>query len=142
MGNRPRKPVTTPATRERRVSLRVGVDTYIRVAVVHEPDARKVHGWVRNLSTGGMFVETADPLPIDAPVRVDALARSDGDLIHFKADGWVAYAGPNGLGIQFDDLDEAMQTRLTALIERFDRQSREVSDSPKSGPAPAEPDRD
>jgi len=140
MATRPRKPVTTPATRERRVAVRVTVDTYIRAAVAHEASARKVHGWVRNLSRGGMFVETPDRLPADAPVRVDALARCDGDLIHFKADGWVAYTGPDGLGIQFENLEEAMAARLAALLERFSGPDPRVPPPSGTGSAPPRPE--
>jgi len=139
MGTRPRKPVTTPATRDRRVAVRVGVDTYIRAALTHEASARKVHGWVLNLSPGGMFIQTPDRLPPDAPVRIDALARCGTELIHFKTDGWVARADPGGLGVQFDTLDEQMARRLATLIERFAPQNRPaVSDQPPSDPASAE----
>lgn len=137
MGPRPRKPVTTPATRERRVEVRLSVDTYIRAAVTHEASARKVHGWVLNISAGGLLVETPDRLPPDAPVRIDALARIGAELIHLKADGWVAYADPKGLGVQFDALDDEMARRLAALIERFS--PPEAGEPAPSDPAPAEP---
>lgn len=152
MATRPRKPVSTPASRERRVAVRVSVDTYIRAAVAHEASARKVHGWVRNLSLGGMFVETPDRLPPDAPVAVDALARCGEELIHFKAGGWVAYAGPDGLGIQFEALEEGMAARLATLLERFAGPAQDpgvgdppasdppASTSPPSDPEPAAPD--
>jgi len=140
MGNRPRKPVTTPDTRERRVDVRASVDTYIRAAVTHEDSARKVHGWVRNLSPGGMFVETPDPLPEDARVTVDALARTDGEVVHLKIAGWVAYAGPRGLGLQFDALDDEMARRLAVLLERFAPREPDpgISDSPQVDP-PSDP---
>jgi hypothetical protein len=139
MGTRPRKPMTTPSTRERRVEVRVSVDTYIRAAVTHEASARKVHGWVLNVSAGGLFVQTPDRLPADAPVRIDALARCGEELIHFKASGWVAHADPDGLGVQFDTLDDEMTRRLAVLIERFAPPDRSgVSDPPPSGEASAE----
>jgi hypothetical protein len=142
MAMRPRKPVTTPASRERRVAVRVSVDTYIRAAVAHEASGRKVHGWVRNLSGGGMFVETPDRLPEDAPVRIDALARCGAELIHFKAGGWVAYSGPDGLGLQFEALDEGMAARLATLLERFSGPPPEpgVGGSPTAPPGSGIPD--
>jgi hypothetical protein len=141
MGNRPRKPITTPDTRERRVDVRASVDTYIRAAVTHEDSARKVHGWVRNLGPGGMFVETPDSLPEDARVTLDALARTDGDVVHLKIAGWVAYAGPKGLGLQFNTLDDEMARRLAALIERFAARETDpgISDSPQVDPPPDPP---
>jgi hypothetical protein len=141
MGKRPRKPITTPDTRERRVDVRASVDTYIRAAVTHEDSARKVHGWVRNLGPGGMFVETPDSLPEDARVTLDALARTDGDVVHLKIAGWVAYAGPKGLGLQFNTLDDEMARRLAALIERFAARETDpgISDSPQVDPPPDPP---
>jgi len=119
VGERPKKAVTTPATRERRVGIRVDVDAYIRVALVHATTGRKVHGWVRNLSAGGLFVETREPLAIEEPVVVDALARSGETALHLKVEGWVAYSGPDGMGIQFGPLSPAMAERVADLIERF-----------------------
>jgi PilZ domain len=139
MGTRPRKPVTTPSTRERRVEVRLSVDTYIRAAVSHEASARKVHGWVLNVSAGGLFIQTPDRLPADAPVRIDALARIGEELIHFKADGWVAHADPEGLGVQFDALDDEMARRLAALIERFSPAKPPGVSDPPSGEGSGEP---
>lgn len=139
MATRPRKPVTTSANRERRVAVRVSVDTYIRAAVAHEASGRRVHGWVRNLSAGGMLVDTPDALPPDAPVSVDALARCGDELIHFKAGGWVAYAGAEGLGIQFDVLEEGMATRLATLLERFSGSDPDPGVAPASDPTPTDP---
>jgi hypothetical protein len=119
MGARPRKPVTTPETRERRVGVRVAVDTYIRVAVVHAATGRKVHGWVRDLSQGGLFVEGPDRFEADDAVIVDALARSGENAVHLRAEGWVAYIGRGGMGIQLGPLDPEMAGRLAELIERF-----------------------
>lgn len=120
MGARPRKPVTTPDTRERRVHIRVAVDTYIRVAVEHCGTGRKVHGWVRNLSTGGLFVETPDRFGQDEPVLVDALGRSGETALHLRIDGWVAYVDGTGMGIQFDTLSPEMAGRVAELLARFE----------------------
>lgn len=119
MGQRPRKPVTTPETRESRVPLWKMVDAHIRVAVSHVATGRKVHGWVRNLCAGGLFVEARDPFEPEAPVIVDGLVRSGDRALHLRAGGWVAHSGPGGMGIQFGQLEPEMAVRLGELIERF-----------------------
>lgn len=119
MGARPRRPVSTPATRERRVDIRVTVDTYIRAAVVHGVSGKKLHGWVRNLSVGGLFVETPDRFGKEEPVHVDAMARNGETVVHLKFDGWVAYEGESGMGIQFGEVSAEMAERVSELLDRF-----------------------
>lgn len=101
------------------MDIRVTVDTYIRVAVVHAESAKKVHGWVRNLSAGGIFVETPDRFELDDPVVVDALARADGTAVHLKVSGWVAYVADDGMGIQFAEAEAEMAHRIRELLTRF-----------------------
>lgn len=101
------------------MDIRVTVDTYIRVAVVHGETGKKVHGWVRNLSAGGLFVETPDGFPQDDPVVIDALARADEAVVHLKVTGWVAYSGEDGMGIQFSDESPEMAERIEELLHRF-----------------------
>jgi hypothetical protein len=113
--------VTTAATRDQRVSIRVTVDTYIRAAVVHKTSGVKAHGWVRNLSAGGLFVDSQDTFEADEPVTVDALARAGGAAIHLRVDGWVAYRSPDGVGIQFGYLAPEMAARISELIDLFNR---------------------
>jgi hypothetical protein len=119
MGARPRKPVTTPETREQRISVRVTVDTYIRAAVVHTASGRKAHGWVLNLSPGGLFVSCRDQFDREEAVLVDALARLDGEVVHLRANGWVAYVSDEGMGIQFGHLSPEMAQRLAELIAKY-----------------------
>lgn len=119
MGTRPRKPVTTPETRDQRISIRVHVETYIRAAVVHAASGRKVHGWVRNLSPGGLFVACRDRFDPEEAVTVEALARGDGSVLHLRADGWVAFASEEGMGIQFGHLSPEMARRVADLIALF-----------------------
>ena len=113
--------MTTVATRDQRISIRVTVDTYIRAAVVHKASGIKGHGWVRNLSAGGLFVDSQDTFDADEPVIVDALARAGETAIHLRVDGWVAYRSPEGVGIQFGHLSPEMAERITELIDLFSR---------------------
>lgn len=112
---RPAKPMTTPATRERRASLRVRV----RAAVFLADGAEKVCGWVRNLSTGGMYVETKARFPDETPVVLETLVWEDETPHCLRLAGWVARTDDEGMGIQFDPPDDRTGKLLTHLVQRF-----------------------
>jgi len=69
-------------------------------------------GVARNISPGGMFIETADPLPLGSQVRVSFAARW-GDmtavaevryvchLLGRLADGAPTHAAVRGMGVRF-----------------------------------------
>lgn len=100
MRPRPSKNFATTATRERRAHVRVPIRAAVTVANV----SNRVCGWVRNLSAGGMFVETGEPFPKETEVQVNTLMR-DGDRVHhFRTAAWVAWVSPEGMGLQFDNL--------------------------------------
>jgi hypothetical protein len=131
MGERPRKPVTTPETRAPRVTVRVTMDKHVRAMVVHRPTGHKIHGWVITLGSGGMFVETQEPFQPDEFVIVDALARSGDRALHLRAEGWVVYTLRGGMGIQFGELEPEMADRVAAVMDHYR--------DPESPPDPAWP---
>lgn len=100
MRPRPSKITATSATRERRAHVRVP----IRAAVTVAEGPNQVCGWVRNLSAGGMFVETEEPFARETEVQVNTLMRDGSRVHHFRTRAWVAWVSPDGMGLQFDDL--------------------------------------
>jgi hypothetical protein len=119
VGTRPKKHVTTHNTREQRVSVRVTVDTYVRAAVFHPATGRTTHGWVRDLSSGGLFVDAPDRFDAEEAVIVDILARSGNKSEHLRVEGWVAHSHATGMGIQFRDLEPEMAGRLAEVIDHY-----------------------
>jgi uncharacterized protein (TIGR02266 family) len=90
-----------------RITYRCGAD----------PD-RVLADYTVNLSTGGIFIETTDFLPVDTPLNIEFILPEDGRII--KCSGRVAWLNhpesiknknlPVGMGIQFinlslDDMD-------------------------------------
>jgi hypothetical protein len=70
---------------------------------------------VRDLSTGGLFVETAAAKDVDATIRLDFLVQ-EGQI---RAKAVVRHVRPgNGLGLKFTELAEEDGPRLAALILR------------------------
>jgi len=77
---------------------------------------RKDTSPVRDLSTGGLFVETEEAPDLDAPIRLDFLVQ-EGQI---RAKAVVRHAKPgNGLGLKFTALTEEDGPRLTALMTRL-----------------------
>lgn len=69
------------------------------------PGGEQVQGSARNISLGGMFVETDERVSIDAMVdMVFTLDSRDGRVYH-RLPGQVVHVGRNGLGIMFCDFN-------------------------------------
>jgi uncharacterized protein (TIGR02266 family) len=80
--------------------------------------ARVLSNYSVDLSTGGMFIETKELLPIDSPLNIEFIVPEDGRII--KCSGRVSWLNhpesiknqnlPTGMGLQFmnlsmDDMD-------------------------------------
>jgi len=115
MRPRPTKPETSLANRERRADLRVA----IRAAVTVANGERRLCGWVRNLSVGGMFVATDEPLPANTEVHVEMLLREGYAVRRLRATAWVAWVGAGGMGLQFDALDNEDIELVIRTLRRF-----------------------
>ena len=75
---------------------------------------------VRNMSLGGLFIETPQTRPSGTVTRLDFLV-AEGQI---RADAVVRHATPGaGLGLKFTALSEQDRPKLAALITRL-RQSQ------------------
>jgi hypothetical protein len=115
MRPRPMKPETSLANRERRASPRVS----IRAAVTVVEGTERICGWVRNLSIGGLFVETDAPPAINTEVRVEMLLREGYAVRRLRAEAWVAWVGAGGMGLQFDALTPDDVDLIVRTLRRF-----------------------
>jgi hypothetical protein len=71
---------------------------------------------VRDLSTGGLFVETEEARDVDTRVRLDFLVQ-EGQI---RAEAVVRHVNPgSGLGLRFTALTAQDGPRLTALVTRL-----------------------
>jgi hypothetical protein len=71
---------------------------------------------VKDLSVGGLFIETSKVCPIDATVKLHFLV-SDGEI---KADATVRYVKTgSGLGLQFKSVRSDDHVRFTTMIKRI-----------------------
>ena len=81
---------------------------------------------VRDLSTGGLFVETEEVRDVGATIRLDFLVH-EGQI---RAKAVVRHVKPgSGLGLKFTALSEQDGPRLTALMARLRSPCRSRTDS-------------
>ena len=100
------------------------VETPHEVWVYWNCKGREDTSRVRDLSTGGLFVETEearDVDTVDTKVRLDFLVQ-EGQI---RAEAVVRYVKPgSGLGLRFTALTAEDSPRLTALVTRLRGLSR------------------
>lgn len=71
---------------------------------------------VKDLSVGGLFIETSKACPVDTTVELHFLVE-DGEV---RATAIVKYVLPGkGLGLQFKAIRHEDQTRFSAMIKRL-----------------------
>jgi PilZ domain len=68
----------------------------------------------RDVSLGGMFIETATPAPYGTPLRV--YARLPGLRGEAVIDAIVRWAKPDGMGVQFGSMGARETHALTVLL--------------------------
>ena len=106
-----------PSFSRRRTSR---VEAVSGVAVCWRSNGRDDLSRVRNLSVGGLFIETATPRPVGATTKIDFLVQ-EGQI---RADAVVRHLKPaTGMGLKFTAVPEADRTRLGMLITRLRHQN-------------------
>jgi len=108
----------------RRLSSRVGVgeEVWVLWGSKGEEDVSRI----KDLSTGGLFLQTTSVRPTGTSVRLHFLVQ-EGEI---KAEGVVRHAKPGvGIGLKFLALSEYGKPRLAALLRRLRglAQAREAS---------------
>jgi DNA-binding response OmpR family regulator len=94
--------------RERRQSARIAVQAPVSIRV---DDSNTMEGILLDLSTGGMDVLAAKPLPVATMVRV-SFELPDG-IAGIEGDAEVAWSTPNGqTGLRFLDIDPKMREQM------------------------------
>lgn len=102
------------ATPSRRLTSRVNAP--VEVWVYWSCDGREDVSRVRNLSVGGLFLETSDPRPVGIKANLDFLVQEG----HIRADVVVRHAAATGgLGLKFLAVKETDLSNLAALVTRL-----------------------
>lgn len=80
------------------------------MAVDYVVNDRAYSGYINNISSEGVFIETSDNLPLDADITLTfALPNSQG---HIKVSGKIIRKEKNGLGVAFDmDIQSVLERK-------------------------------
>lgn len=80
--------------------------------------------YIRNISRGGIFVPTQQPLPENTLLQIsfslphyDRLITTEGIVVHSVRAGSERAESPAGMGIQFKTLSEENQQLIDAYVE-------------------------
>lgn len=112
----PTGPVPNPSRRKaRRIPGRVRVE--IRY------DAERLQTETLDLSPGGVFLRTPDPIPIGTKLDLHIDLGDGGAVIRSVGRvAWNCYSGPKkGVGAELTSLDDEAQARLEAYVARVGR---------------------
>lgn len=80
---------------------RMRAECHLAASVGGEDPADRIHGWVRNLSSGGMFVETEGRLPVGTRCEVALLLHDGEDDRATRALGEIVRHEADGMAVQF-----------------------------------------
>jgi len=86
-------------------------------ASVGAPDGERMHGWVRNLSLGGMFVETEGRLPVGTRCEVALLLHDGEDDRAARAIGEVVRVAEDGMAVQFLRMAPADDSAVSRTVQ-------------------------
>lgn len=112
---------------ERRKHPRVPV----RIRIQYRVADRFFTDYIQNLSMGGIFVETTDPLPVHTALKVQFALPSlekpivaDGVVVHRVEISGGKSRAASGMGIRFSQLDERSKRTLEAYIQKLQTPSK------------------
>ena len=112
---------------ERRKHPRVPV----RIRIQYRVADQFFTDYIQNLSLGGIFVETTDPLPVHTALKVQFSLPSlekpivaDGVVVHRVEISGGKSRAASGMGIRFSQLDEGSKRTLEAYIQKLQTPSK------------------
>jgi CheY-like chemotaxis protein/Tfp pilus assembly protein PilZ len=111
-----------------RAAPRYAVNAPVKVHADPGPTARLEYAspqefaddFVENLSQGGAFVRTQNPLPVGTRLNLEMRLPGSVDL---RAPALVMFANPRGMGVKIE-LDEAGREKLAAVLARISARPR------------------
>jgi uncharacterized protein (TIGR02266 family) len=105
---------------ERRQARRVPVQIQIQYKTVEG----FFQDYIRNLSLGGIFIETAKPLPMNTKLRVEFCLpemtdpiTADGVVVHTLRVGENKNPSVSGMGIRFSELEPSSKRMLESYLQ-------------------------
>lgn len=106
-------PPAESVVRDKRVHPRVVVNTTVTCEL---RDAAGFVGLAKDISIGGMFVESTEVLPFGTEISI--VGRFPGAKAALRLSGIVRWAKPDGFGIQFGSLGARETHAISELLRR------------------------
>ena len=98
---------------DKRVHPRVNVDTEVSC---QRRDAAPFTGMAKDISIGGMFIESTEVLPFATELTI--VARLPGTKAELRLPAIVRWAKPMGFGVQFGSLGARETHAISLLLKR------------------------
>ena len=123
--NRHFQPGVQDSHEDRRESVRVPA----RLRVAFQSDGEIRESLMQNISRGGLFISTTEPLPFGTKVEIRVHTEESGENIDVKAEVASHIAGPGlmnedlGMGVRFIELNESQAKAIDELYEHSLRQA-------------------
>ena len=117
--NRHFQPGVQDSHEDRRESVRV--PARLRAAFQSNGEIRE--SLMQNISRGGLFISTTEPLPLGTKVEIRVHTEESGENIDVKAEVASHIAGPGlmnedlGMGVRFIELNESQAKAIDELYE-------------------------
>jgi len=106
---------------ELRRTPRAPIDLLVEFAPKSQNTERR-GGQAKDISLGGMFVETADPPAFGTEVIVELTLP--GQAASFILPGVVRWTHPEGMGVQFRTLSARETFAITEIVHRSERSEK------------------
>ncbi len=117
-----RDPLDSGEVKVRKEKRRYSRKALIIEARYQDSHGRVLKGTVRNISIGGVFIETAHPLEKDQEIHISLDAKDVGKVIDVLGKV-VRFVGDNGMGIEFLDKDNQDVKKLLSAMRKLDQAS-------------------
>jgi hypothetical protein len=98
---------------DKRVHPRVNLDTEVSC---QQRDSTPFTGMAKDISIGGMFIESTEILPFGTEVTI--VCRVPGTKAELRLPGIVRWAKPTGFGVQFGSLGARETHAISQLLKR------------------------
>lgn len=106
--------MTQKTTKENRRDVRITVSQGIWVA--WNTDGPRIISRVHDLSAGGVFVSTRDPVPVGTAIQM-LFSLPEGEI---RIQGIVRFSSKErGFGVEFTDMPASDRARLLELLKRL-----------------------
>ncbi len=90
---------------------------YIKAAVCISTEAgENLHGWIGDLSVGGVFMKTPDQLPEGTPCKVTLTLRDGNERTRLIVPGKIVRCTEEGIGVAFGEVSDEVQQALSELV--------------------------